>query len=181
MNNLSSTRFGGYAAFVSALLYIASVALAFSSSTAGVGTILYILSSLAFLVTIGVLYLDLRSVSQPIALAGTLLLALLTVWSMFLDPTEISPVFGPLTLAYGIGYVLVGWLQRQHPTVPNGLGLLAIATGVIALIASIALMAGAGADIFGLLNLILSLPYLVWLFWLGRLYLAGAAPDGQAA
>jgi len=181
MNNQSIIRYGGIAAIASAVLYVLSLGIAFTGSTGGLGTTLYIISSLFFLAAIVVVYMELRSEAAMPALFALLLLGALTIWSMFIDPTEISPVFGPLTLAYGIGFILFGWLQRRSLRYPNGMGNLALAAGVIAVIASIALMAGASADIFGLLNLVLSVPYLIWLVWLGQYFLKGKVSDLQAA
>lgn len=180
MNNQSLFRYGGIAAIVSAGLYVLSLGLAIGGSI-GLGSALYIISSLLLLVVLIVLYLELRPEAALPALIGLVLLGALTIWSMFIDPMEISPIFGPLALAYGIGFVLFGWLQHRSPGTPNGLGNLAVATGVIAAIAGIALMAGASADVFGLLNLVLSVPFVIWLVWLGLYYLKGKAADLQVA
>ncbi len=116
-----------------------------------------------------------RSIAAKLFLA-LILLGSLTIWSLFLDPTNISPVFGPITVVYGIGFVIFGWLQRNSSRYPKGLGVLAIVTGVVAVIAGIALMAGASADIFGLFNLILTVPFIIWSVWLGMHFLKGKAP-----
>lgn len=180
MNNQSLFRYGGIAAIVSAALYVLSLGVVFSGH-ASLGSIVYIISSIFFLVAIAVVYMDLRSAGNWPALIGLLLLGIMTIWSMFIDPTNISPIFIPLTLAYGVGFALFGWVQLRSSGHPNGLGYLAIATGVIAVIAAIAVMAGASADVFGLLNLVLSVPYLIWLVWLGVNYLKGKAAGLQAA
>jgi hypothetical protein len=180
MNNQSLFHYGGIAAIVSAGLYVLSLGAAFSGSES-LGSTVYIVSSIFFLVVIVVVYMDLRSTGNLPALIGLLLLGIMTIWSMFIDPADISPIFVPLTLAYGVGFALFGWVQLRSSGHPNGLGYLAIATGVIAVIAAIALMAGASADVFGLLNLVLSVPYLIWLVWLGVNYLKGKAASLQAA
>lgn len=181
MNNQSIIRFGGIAAMVSAVLYVVSLGLSFSTSTAVLGTVLYVASSLAFLVTLVALYLDLRATAATPSLIALLLLGAMTVWSLFLNPADISPAFGPLTLVYGLGFLLFGWVQYGSKHYAKGIGLAALVGGGLAVIAGLALMAGASADLFGLLNLALSVPYLIWLVWLGRHYLQGKAASLQAA
>lgn len=172
-NNLF--RIGGIAAIVSALLYVVSlgVQIAAAGAPSTLGTALYIVSALLFLVTIVVLYMALRGEAAVLALVALVLLGGLTIWSMFIDPTNISPVFVPLTLAYGIGFILFGWLQYRSSQYPKAIGILAIITGVLGVIMAVALLAGVSMDIFGLLNLLLSVPYVIWLIWLGRHWLAG--------
>lgn len=178
MNNQSLFRYGGIAAIVSAVLYVVSLGIAISGN-AGLGATVYIVSSIFFLVAIAVVYMDLRSAGNLPALIGLILLGIMTIWSMFIDPTDISPVFIPLTLAYGVGFALFGWVQLRSSRHPNGPGYLALATAGIAVIASIALLAGAGADVFGLLNLVLSVPFVIWLVWLGAHYLKGKSTGLQ--
>lgn len=175
MYNTNLFRIGGIAAIASAILYVLSLGVAFTGSTGSLGTTLYIVSSLLFLGVLIVLYVELRiEAALPVLIALTLLGAL-TIWSLFLNPTEISPIFGPFALAYGIGFVLLGWLQHRSSRYPNGTGVLAIVTGVIAVIAGVALIAGASIDVFGLLNLALSVPFVIWLVWLSWIFLKGEA------
>ncbi|MEK6753710.1 MAG: hypothetical protein AABZ00_15750 [Chloroflexota bacterium] len=172
-NNLF--RYGGIAAIVSAVLYVLSIGMGFAGITGILGTVVYAISSLLLLVTLVALYVDLRAESAMLALLALILLGALTIWSLFLDPTNITPIFGPFTVVYGIGFVIFGWLQRSSSRYPKGLGVLAIVTGVVAVIAGIALMAGASADVFGLLNLILTVPFIIWSVWLGMHFLKGKA------
>lgn len=181
MNNQTLFRYSGLAAIASAILYVLSLGVSFAGSTGGLGTVLYIISSLLFLVVITALYGQLRTEAGPVALAALVLLGALTIWSFFIDPTQSSPVFGPLALAYGVGFILYGWLQRRSSHYPNGLGNLAIVTGVISVAAGIVLLAGASFDIFGLFNLILSVPYVIWLIWQGRFFLKGNTVDLRVA
>ncbi len=176
MSNNNLFRYGGIAAIVSAVLYVLSIGMGFAGVTGILGTVVYAISSLLLVVTLVALYVDLRAESAMLALLALILLGSLTIWSLFLDPTNISPVFGPITVVYGIGFVIFGWLQRNSSRYPKGLGVLAIVTGVVAVIAGIALMAGASADIFGLFNLILTVPFIIWSVWLGMHFLKGKAP-----
>ena len=173
-NNLF--RYGGIAAIVSAVLYVLSLGLGFAGITGILGTAVYAIGSLLLVAALVVLYMDLRTESALLALLALLLVGALTIWSLFLDPTNITPVFGPLTVCYGIGFDIFGWLQRRSSRYPNGLGVLAIVTGILSLIAGIALLAGVSANIFGLLNLILTVPFVIWSVWLGLHFLKGKAP-----
>lgn len=181
MKNKSVIRFGGVSAIVSALLYILSLGISMSGSGGNLGTTVYLVSSLFFLGAIVVLYLDIRSQTPMPALAAFLMLAAVAIWSLFLDPTDVSLIFAPLTLIYGLGFGLYGWLQRQSVQYPNGMGITALFAGAIALVAGIALLAGASAEIFGLLNLAMTIPFVVWLVWLGWFYLKGGVVRLQTA
>ncbi len=59
-------RIGGIAAILSAIIYLASLGLQFAGN-AGVGTSVYAISTLLFLVVLVVLYLELRSTSGLLA------------------------------------------------------------------------------------------------------------------
>jgi hypothetical protein len=170
MSNNNMFRLGGIAAIGSAVLYILSLVGSMASAS-GVGTALYILSSLLFVVTIVVLTMVLRGESGILAVIALICLGIMTIWGMFLDPTDISPIFGPLTLVYGVGFLIFGWLQYRSAQFPKAVGILAIATGALALIGGVTLIAGGSFDIFGMLNLALSVPYVIWLFWMGRQWL----------
>ena len=105
--------------------------------------------------------------------------ALSSVGGLFLDPAAITPALGAVGLLFAAGMGALGWLALRSPRMPRGLAILALITSALALTQAIAAFAGAGADLFGLLNLILTLPYVAWLLWLGRLWLAGT-PVAQA-
>ena len=92
-NNLF--RIGGIAAILSALLYVVSLGAQFAGDPGGLGQPLYLASSLLFLVVLVVLYLELRSTAGLLALAGLIFLGATTIWSLFVDPTQPSPAFGP--------------------------------------------------------------------------------------
>ncbi|MBM3126567.1 MAG: hypothetical protein FJZ87_16105 [Chloroflexi bacterium] len=175
MSNNNLFRYGGIAAIANAILYVLSLGMGFAGITGILVMVIYAVSSLLLVVALIVLYVDLRAESAMLALLALVLLGALTIWSLFLDPTNITPIWGPFTVVYGIGFVIFGWLQRNSSRYPNGLGVLAIVTGVVAVIAGIALMAGANADIFGLLNLILTVPFIIWSVRLGMHFLKGKA------
>ncbi|GIV80640.1 MAG: hypothetical protein KatS3mg050_5034 [Litorilinea sp.] len=181
MKNQSLFRYAGIAAIISAVLYVASLVASIAGASA-VGTPLYWLSSILLVAALVVLYVDLRAEAATPALAAFILLAGMTIWSLFLDPVTVSPIFIPLAMAYGIGFFLLGWLQRRSDRYPNGLGNLALATGALSVLGGILLLGGAGADAFGLINLVLSVPFVIWCVWLGLLYLKGqTATVPQAA
>lgn len=181
MKNQSLFRYGGIAAIISAVLYVLSLGIGFAGITGVLSTTVYAISSLLFVAVLVVLYMDLRTGAALTALTALILMGGSTIWSLFIDPTIITPVIAPLTFAYGIGTALFGWLQRGNSRYPNGIGFLGIVTGVIGVIAGIVLMAGASFDIFGLLNLILTVPYVIWLVWLGTYYMKGKSASLQAA
>ncbi|HNS04257.1 MAG TPA: hypothetical protein PKM78_17950 [Anaerolineae bacterium] len=66
----------------------------------------------------------------------------------------------------------------HHPIV----GILAQVTGALSVIAGVVLLAGASVDIFGLFNLALTIPFAIWLIWMGWGWLrAKAAPQQKPA
>ncbi len=181
MSSTNLFRIGGIAAIFSAILYVVSLGAQFAGDPGGLGQPLYLASSLLFLVVLVVLYLELRSSAGLLALAGLILLGATTIWSFFVDPSQPSSLFGPLALIYGAGFILFGWAQRRSARYPNAVGLLAIITGALALIAGILLIAGASFDIFGLFNLALSVPFVIWLVWLGWIWFRGRTTVAQPA
>lgn len=181
MQSNSLFRIGGISAILSALLYVVSLGIGIAGDPGGVSTPVYVVSTLLFLVVLVVLYLELRSTAGLLALAGLILTGASAIWSFFVDPAQPSSIFGPLSLIYGLGFILFGWAQRGSGRFPNLVGLLAIITGALAAIAGIALMAGVSFDIFGLFNMLLSIPFVIWLAWLGKIWLAGRAAVAQPA
>lgn len=179
MSTRNLSRYGGIAAIASAILYAISLAAQFAGNPGGVGQPLYLVSSLLFLIVLVALYMELRNRAGLLALAGLILLGATTIWSFFIDSTQPSPIFGPLSIIYGLGFLLFGWAQRGSAHYPGLVSLLAILVGVMALIAGIALIAGVSFDIFGLFNLILSVPFVIWLVWLGWLWFKGRAESAQ--
>ena len=175
MNTSSLYRIGGIAAILSALLYVVSIGAQFAGDPGGMGQPVYLISSVLFLVTLGVLYLELRST------AGLIMLGATTIWSLTIDPTQPSAAFGPFTVIYGLGFIAFGWAQRSSARYPRLLGLLAIIAGALAVIAGIALIAGASFDIFSLFNLILTVPFVIWLVWLGWIWVKSRAAVAQPA
>jgi hypothetical protein len=178
-NNLF--RLGGAAAIVSAILYVVSLGVQFAGSTGNLGQALYVASSFLFLAVLVILYLELRSATGLLALAGLILLGATTIWSLFVDPAQMSPLMGVLVVIYGAGFILFGWAQRSSSRYPGAVGLLALITGALAIIAGVALIAGASFDIFGVFNLALSVPFVVWLVWLGLIWFRSRTALAQPA
>jgi hypothetical protein len=181
MPSSSLFRIGGIAAILSVIAYIVSLGAQFAGNPGGLGQPIYLVSTLLFLVALVVLYLELRSTAGLLALAGLILLGATSIYSFLIDPAQPSSAFGPLSLLYGLGFILFGWAQRGSDRYPNLVGLLALITGALAIIAGIALFAGASFDIFGLFNLLLSIPFVIWLAWLGKIWLTGRATAAQPA
>lgn len=179
MNNSSLFRIGGVAAIASGVLYIVTLALGIAGSS-GMSRPAYILSSLLFIVTIGVLTVTLMPRNRALAILAFILLGGTTLWSMTLDPTAMDASVWPLATIYGLGFLLYGWLQFSGDA--RALGILALVTGALSVIAGVVLLAGASVDIFGLFNLALTIPFAIWLIWMGWVWLRGkAAPQQQPA
>jgi hypothetical protein len=184
MNNQSLVRYGGIAAIVSAVLYILSIGLWMAAGTAGsppLAMAAYVGSQLVFLVTLYALYLIHRDEAPTAILIGALVLAVAIVVSFFIDPTDMdNPVVLLLTIGYGVGALILGWLAYGSPRLTKGIGIAALLTGGLSLVMVPFILAGS-SDLVGLLNLVLSVPYLVWLVWLGWHFVKGKATSLQAA
>jgi hypothetical protein len=170
MNTQSVIRFGGMAALVSATLYVVSIGLwmgAGESSAPPLAAAAYAVSSLIFLATLYALYVLHRRESAALSLAALLLLGVSMVASTFVDPTDLSnPIVLALTVCYGLGALLLGWLAYRSPQLPQGVAILALIMGVLSL-AMLAPMTMGAAELVGIINLIVGLLYVVWLVWLG--------------
>ncbi|NOH02655.1 MAG: hypothetical protein HND47_12205 [Chloroflexi bacterium] len=170
-NNLF--RYGGIPAIASAVLYVLALGTGFATGGApsAVGMALTVVSILSFLVVVYALYVAHRSEGPGMSLIAMLAAGGGTLGGLFLDPTKITPLFGVVALVYGIGVTLFGWLAHRSPKMPRGMGIVVIVTGVLSLILAAVAFAGGSVEIFGLLNLVLTVPYVVWLIWLGRHWL----------
>lgn len=178
-SNRNLFRYGGIAAIASAALYVLVLATAITAGGAPstVGAMLTIVSTLLFLLAIFALYVAHRSESPGLSLIAMLAAAAGTVGGLFLDPTKITPLVGLLALVYGIGLLLFGWLAYRSPNMPRVMGVVIVA-GVLSLILAAVAFVGGSTEIFGLLNLVLTVPYVAWLIWLGlHWFWSPAAPQ----
>ncbi len=170
MNTQSIIRFGGIAAITCVVLYFASIGLwmgAGTESAPPLATAAYIASQAIFFVTLYALYLIHREEAPALILVGVLVLGISIAASFFIDPTDVTnPVVLYLTIGYGIGGLILGWLAYRSPRLSKGIGVAALLTGAFSLVMVPFMLAGS-AELVGLLNLLVSLPYLVWLGWLG--------------
>lgn len=185
MNDQAVIRYGGIAAILCAALYILSIALWGSAGADGAAPPLagaaYVASQLIFLVTLYALYLIHRNEAPALSLIAALVLLVSIVVSLFIDPTDTgNPMVLLLTIGYGLGALILGWLAYRSPRLTRGMGSAALLTGVLSL-AMIPFILAGSTDLVGLLNLILSVPYLVWLVWLGWHFLKGKAGIVQTA
>lgn len=170
MNKQSIIRLGGIAAIVCVVLYFASIGLwmgAGTESSPPLATAAYMASQAIFFVTLYALYLIHRDEAPTLILVGVLVLGISIAASLFIDPTDVkNPVVLFLTIGYGVGGLILGWLAYRSPRLNKGIGIAALLTGALSLVMVPFILAGS-AELVGLLNLLVSLPYLVWLGWLG--------------
>jgi hypothetical protein len=170
MNTQSIIRLGGIAAIVCAVLYVASIGLwmgAGTESSPPLAAAAYVASQAIFFVTLYALYLIHREEAPALILVGVLVLGISIAASFFIDPTDVkNPVVLYLTIGYGVGGLILGWLAYRSPRLGKGIGIAALLTGAFSLVMVPFMLAGS-AELVGLLNLLVSLPYLVWLGWLG--------------
>lgn len=169
-------RAAGWSAVISPILYIASIGVAIAGGESSPTDLALVsASTLLFLVVLAALYAAHRDAAPGLSLLGALAAGISSVAGLLLDPSTITPMLGAIGLLFAAGMLLLGWAALRSPGTPRGFGLLALVTGALATIQGLAAFAGASPDLFGLLNLLLTLPYVAWLLWLGRRWLAGGA------
>lgn len=185
MNNQSVIRYGGIAALVSAVLYVVSMVIwmgAGTSSSPPLATAVYLGSQLIFFVTLAALFFIHRDEAPTLILVGVLILGISIVASLFIDPTDTgNPIVTLLTIGYGVGALILGWLAYRSPKLSKGIGIAAMLTGAASLVMVPFLLAGASVELVGMLNLVVTVPYLVWLVWLGLYFLQGKTAVVQSA
>ena len=175
MSTSTLFRVAGYSAIVTLVLWIGGFAIG-AVSPALVGPALA-LAAIIFLVVIYALYLVHRTESSGLALGATLLTALGMIVSLFAgDPSVPTNAFfyGTCTVVFGVGIVLLAWLAFNSPKMPRGLAIAVLIMGIMSLVAGVFYLGGAGMlDIANLLNFGSIIPSIVWMLWLGRLFLSG--------
>lgn len=183
MSNSNLLRAGAIAALLSALTYIVSIVIMFASGSnpSPLGMVLYAASSLLSLVVIVALYMVHRAESALLSLVALIATGAGTVLSLFMASFEISPMFVLTAVLYGGGGLLFGWLGHRSTQMPRGLGLTLMAMGVMSFVMLSAGLAGGGAEAMGVLNLVLTVPYIIWLVWLARHWLKSPAVAMAAA
>lgn len=171
MNNQLLMRLGGFAAIVSAVLYLLSIVLWMGADPTGapppLASTAYAVSTITFLMTLYALYLFHRREAGSLALVTALALAISMSASLFIDPTDLrNPVTLTLTVLYGVGALLLAWLAQRSPQMPRGMAILLLLMGVVTL-AMTPFMLNNAVELVGLMNLVVGLFYVIWLFWLG--------------
>ena len=179
MNTQSTLRFGGIAAIISALLYVGSMVLWMGAGDAGAPPMAATCTRTASSPSPGDALVPVRPAPQRVgraSLAALFLLGISMVASLFVDPTDITnPTVIVLTICYGLGALLLGWLAWRSPRLPSGVGVVAMLMGVLTLAMLVPMAAGA-ADPVGIANLVVGVLYVVWLLWLGWIFSSRAAP-----
>ncbi len=175
MSNSNIFRLGGIAAILCAVLYVFSTVVwmtAGTTSSPPLATGTYIGSQLIFLVTLFALYVLHKEESPVLALIATLVLAAAILLSLFIDPTDTSnPLVILLTIGYGVGAIILGLLAWRSSRLTRAIAITVLLVGVLSLIMVPFMLAGASADLLGMFNLALGIPYLLWLVLLGLRFL----------
>ena len=182
MNNPTLFRYGGIAAILSAILSVAFPVF-FLSGYEFLATISFIIASLLSLVVLVPLYLDLQTDFQQLSLTALILLVGTSILGLFFDDPVAAPIiWGLLSVGTGLGYALFGWLQYRSSHYPNGMGLVAVITGILIVLSGILVMAGVNPDtIAGPIILMITVTLVIWLGWLGWYYLKGRSANPQLA
>ena len=167
-------RIAGWSSILSVLVFIvAFVLVAASSGTDTPLTIaLFLISSVFIAPVFYALYVFHRSQAQAITLTA-LIVGIIAVGLSVIAPTPTSNalLFNTSSVLFGIAILIFGYLGLQNAEMPRPLAIIAILTGIMALVAT-ALTLGALA-IADLLSLAFIVLFLVWASWLGWLLLKG--------
>jgi hypothetical protein len=184
MNTHPVIRAGAFAAIASAVLYLATMAIWMSAGAAGpppAALAAYIASQLFFLVTLFALYRLLQDEAPVLSLIGALALAASTAASFFIDLADLNnPLALLMTILYGGGLAILGWLAYRSPRLSRAIGIAALAAGALTLAMAPIIVAGS-AELVGFFNMVVSVLFVVWLALLAWRLLRGPAAVAQSA
>jgi len=174
MSTQSLYRYGGIAAIISVLAFIASLALpALTGDPAGVPVIgAYAISSLASLVTLYALYVLHRSEAAMLSLLALITAVLSTILGFGADYTDpSSPLMLGVTVLYAIAALLYGWLAYHSLKPLKAIGISALVVSGLATAA--AFLASTGwAGPAGSVLMVANGVWVIWFLMLAWYFLA---------
>jgi hypothetical protein len=175
MSNNNLSRLGGYASFLTPLLYIGGFAL--SAVNPALVPLLLAVASIVFLVVVYALYVVHRTESSGLALGAALLTAVGLIVSLLAGDPSVpanAMMYGISAVVFGVGIILFGWLAYKSSKMPRGLAIAALIAGALSLVGGFFYLSGTGMlDLANILNFVSIIPFFVWMIWLGRLFLTG--------
>ena len=172
MSNNNLFRIAGWCALVTGLLM-----LAFHVLPAGmpgmVGLAFTILVLLGLTIVFYALYVAFRSESATLSLAGLILWLLVFVLNLISVGTNSGNTFlsNLGSVLWALPFLFFGYLAYRSGRLPRGLAVLALLAGAVALVLGIVGFLG-NAAIVDSGSLVLDILMLVWIVWLGIVFLS---------
>lgn len=163
-------RIAGWSSILSVLLFVPAIALTVMNSgkDTPLATVLFLLSTAVLAPIFYALFVFHRARAQTVALIA-LVLGIISVVAGIIAPTPTSNamIFNASSVLGGIALVLFSYLGFQNAKMPRALSIIGILLGVVSILSGVLSSMGM---ILG--SLLLPL-FIVWLLWMGWLFLKG--------
>ena len=172
MSNNNLFRIAGWSAFVTALLMLAFHVFP-GGVPASVGVVFTIITLLGLTVVFYALYVAYRSESAMLALAGLVFWLLTFILNLIgLVTNSVNMFLSSLgSLLWALPFLIFGFLAWRSVWMPRGLAMLALLAGAVAFVLAVTGFMGS-ATIVDSGNLVLDILMLVWIVWLGIVFLS---------
>jgi hypothetical protein len=173
VSNNNLFRIAGWCAILAALIMVSFLVLSSIAPTSAVGVILAIIGVLLMTLVFYALYVAHRSESAGLSLAGLVLWILAGVVDIasLANPAN-TWLYAVDSLLFSLPFLIFGFLAYRSASMPRGLGLIGLLTGVVWLITGAASFIGSTT-----MGMVASLGgfvlMLVWLVWLWRVFSSG--------
>ena len=172
MSNNNLFRIAGWCAYVTALVMLAFHVFP-GGAPASVALILSIVTFLGLTVIFYALFVTHRPEAAMLSLAGLILWLIVFVLNLISLGTNSGNTFlsNLGSVLWPLPFLIFGYLAYRSARMPRGLAVLALLTGVVALVLGVAGFMDSAAIVDGG-NLILDILMLAWVVWLGIVFLS---------
>jgi len=172
MSNNNLFRIAGWCAFVTALVMLAFHVFP-GGAPASVALILSIVTFLGLTVVFYALFVTHRPEAAMLSLAGLILWVIVFVLNLIgLVTNSVNMFLSSLgSLLWGLPFLIFGFLAWRSARMPRGVAVLALLAGAVSLVLGVAGFMGSAA-IVDSGNLVLDVLMLVWVVWLGIVFLS---------
>jgi hypothetical protein len=172
MKNNQFFRVAGWCALVTALLMV-GIHLVPSGTSSFLGSVVSIGTLLGLTIVFYSLYVAHRSQSAGLSLVGLISWVLAFGLNLISMVINIGTFLGYLgSLFWVLPFLIFGFLAYRSDRMPSGLAVVAFLSGISLLVAIVAGLMGNEA-VVNIVSLVADIFMLVWLVWLGIVFLSG--------
>lgn len=171
MSNNNLFRIAGWCAVLSALATVAVFVIFTVAPTSSLAGILGTVAVLVVTIVFYALYVAHRSESAGLSLAGLVLwivAAVLNIASL-VNPAN-NALYAVASLAFALPLLIFGFLAFSSAKMPRGLGVMALLSGVVWVIAGAVSVNGMTTTMGMVTSLGATVFWLAWLVWLWRVF-----------